>query len=84
MMVHSISADWLDAPVSVAQVEADLGAPSSGLRDEWEKLKSELQPGDRLMRFASPVESWQRLAGRAGIALVRDGKVIDAIVTMMN
>jgi hypothetical protein len=84
MMVHTISADWLDAAVSVEQVDADLGAPDSGVRAEWEKLKAEMQPGDLLVHFASPVESWERLAGRAGIALVRDGKVINAIVTMMN
>jgi hypothetical protein len=84
MMVHSISADWLDAVLSVDEVEADLGAPDSGVRDDWEKLKAEMKPGDLLMRFASPVESWERLAGRTGIALVRDGKVVDAIVTMVS
>ena len=43
-----------------------------------------MQPGDKLVRFASPAASWEDLAGRAGIALVRDGNVIDAFVTMMN
>ena len=84
MMVHSISPDWLDKPVSVEELDADYAAPDSGFHAEWEKLKSEMQPGDKLVRFASPVESWERLAGRAGIALVRDGRVIDAFVTMMN
>lgn len=84
MIGLSISPDWLDTPISVADVDADYGAPSSGLHAEWERLKSEMRPGDKLVRFASPVESWERLAGRAGIALVRDGKVIDAFVTMMN
>ena len=84
MRVHTISANWLDAVVSVEAVEADLGVPESGVCAEWDKMKAEMQPGDLLMHFASPVESWERLAGRAGIALVRDGKVIDAIVTMMS
>lgn len=76
--------DWLDKPVSVEEIDADYGASTSGVHADWEKLKSEMQPGDKLVRFTSPIESWQHLAGRAGIALVRDGKVIDAIVTMMN
>lgn len=76
--------DWLDKPVSVEEIDADYGASTSGLHADWEKLKSEMQPGDKLVGFTSPIESWQHLAGRAGIALVRDGKVIDAIVTMMN
>ena len=43
-----------------------------------------MRPGDRIVRFESPAASWEDLAGRAGIALVRDGEAIGAIVTMMN
>lgn len=43
-----------------------------------------MQPGDQLVHFVSSADSWKHLAGRAGIALVRDGKVIAAMVTMMN
>jgi hypothetical protein len=83
-MAEAVPAEWLDVPVSVEQLDADYGAPTSGLHAKWEKLKGEMQPGDKLMRFVSSADSWKNLAGRAGIALVRDGKVIDAFVTMMN
>jgi hypothetical protein len=33
---------------------------------------------------ASPADDWQHMAGRAGVALVRDGIPIEIIVTMMN
>jgi integrase len=32
----------------------------------------------------SPTESWQRFTGRMGVALLRERKVIDVIVTEMN
>jgi hypothetical protein len=83
-MADAVPADRLDTPVSIEQLDADYGTPQSGVHADWERLKAEMQPGDRLVRFASPVDSWKNLAGRAGIALVRDGKVIDAFVTMMN
>jgi hypothetical protein len=47
-------------------------------------LKSEIKPGDELWSFISPGDSWQRFTGRMGVALLRDGKVIDVIVTEMN
>ncbi len=78
----AVPAEWLQAPVSVAEIDAELGG--SRLREAWQKLKSEMRPGDRILRFESSAASWEDLAGRAGIALVRDGEAIDAIVTLMN
>jgi hypothetical protein len=43
-----------------------------------------MEPGDELWAFSSPPETWQHLCGRAGIALVRNGEVIEAMTTMMN
>lgn len=51
---------------------------------EWEALKAEMKPDDELWTFASPPDSWKKLAGSAGVALVRDGKVIGSIVTLRN
>jgi hypothetical protein len=51
---------------------------------EWEELKALVLPGDEIWIFSSQTESWKHLAGRAGVALVRDGVPIRAIVTMMN
>jgi hypothetical protein len=36
----------------------------------WLGLKPSMQPGDELYRFCTSHESWEHLAGRAGIALV--------------
>jgi hypothetical protein len=51
---------------------------------EWEVLKASMQPTDELWTFSSPPAAWQALAGRAGIALVRQGKVVATIITLMN
>ena len=43
-----------------------------------------MQPGDELWEFRSGRESWQHLAGRAGIALMRDGREVASLITMMS
>jgi hypothetical protein len=51
---------------------------------QWEELKANMRPGDELWTFASPAESWQHFAGRSGIALVRNKRIVCALVTLMN
>jgi hypothetical protein len=63
---------WLGKKITVEQ---------AGLTNDE---KAEMCPGDELWTFRSPPDSWQLLAGRAGIALVRDEKPIRTIITLMN
>lgn len=42
------------------------------------------QPDDEVWEFSSSKDSWNNLAGRAGVALVRKGAVIEINVTIMN
>jgi hypothetical protein len=93
-----IPAAWLIKKVSVAEAEAEhpgqrderakqhpeLARPFGALNVKWEALKADMQPNDELWTFSSPPRTWEDLAGRAGIALVRDGQVIEVIVTMLN
>ena len=50
----------------------------------WLRLVKKAVAGDRFYRFSSPQEDWDFLCGREGIALYRDGQVIDCIVLIMN
>ena len=89
---------WLDKKISVAEAEAahpginddrierfpDAARPFGFQNREWEALKAAMQPGDEIWTFASPADSWGNLAGRAGLALVRNGRAIKVIVTVMN
>jgi hypothetical protein len=96
--VAVIPASWLIKKTSVAEAEADhpgmrderaqqhpeLARPFGALNAKWEALKADMQPNDELWTFSSPPRTWEDLAGRAGIALVRDGIAIEIIVTMLN
>jgi hypothetical protein len=73
-----IPTDWLQDPITLQEADGQYRGV------EWESIKRQMQPGDQLVRFVSSFESWEHHAGRAGIALVREGKVVAAIVTLMN
>ena len=43
-----------------------------------------IQEGDVGWRFSSPPDSWKYLAGRAGFALVRDGKIVHSVTRILS
>jgi len=78
---------WLTERISFEQAEADNaidGVPFGAQANKWKAFKLKAQPGDEVWRFSSPPESWRALAGRAGIALVRNGEIVEKFVTLMN
>lgn len=66
---------WLVEKLDPAKVEKD---------DYVAKLTCLMLPGDELWSYSSPPGSWKHMMGRAGIALLRDGKPISEIRTRMN
>jgi hypothetical protein len=58
--------------------------PFGFLADDWKDLKAQMREGDELHAFSSEAASWEHLAGRAGVALVRDGEIVVSILTAMN
>ena len=52
--------------------------------NQWVNLCEEMKKGDELYVFRTPDESWDNLAGREGIALVRKGKIVAEIITIMS
>jgi hypothetical protein len=82
-----IPKQWLDQEVSVEQAEAQhmvAGIPFGASSEDWKRLKSRLEVGDSLWTYCSPFESFKAHAGRCGIAVVRSGKVVLQLVTLMN
>lgn len=71
-------------PDQLARNPKMLNKPFSADNHRWESLKSRMNAGDELWYFCSPPETWRHLAGRAGVALVRDGKVIETLIVLMN
>jgi hypothetical protein len=85
--VTTMNKEWLTTKTTVAELEAKhmhKGKPFGYQNAKWEALKAKIVNGDELWEFSSPPESWRSLAGRAGVALVRDGEVIDSIVTILS
>ena len=64
--------------------ESGQEVPFGYVHSQWKRLLSRMQEGDELWEFNSDEQSWKLLAGRAGVALLRDGKIIAEIVTSMN
>jgi len=58
--------------------------PFGFLHCEWREMVGSMREGDELWEYRSPEHFWEHLAGRAGIALVRKGEVVDAIATALN
>jgi hypothetical protein len=54
------------------------------VRTRWEPFIAHRQPGDELWRFHSPPPSWANKMGCSGYAIVRDGAIVEAFVTVMN
>jgi hypothetical protein len=89
-----MSKSWLrrKTSVSVAEAENMVEHPSLGpspvafgfSNAEWRELLNKMQETDELWEFSSGSDSWGNLAGRGGIALVRNGEIVDSIITIMN
>jgi hypothetical protein len=78
---------WLQKQLTVEEVEAEYrqeAVPFGGMNEQWVALRSQMIEGDEIWEFSSSAASWDHLAGRAGLALVRNGKAIDCIVTIIN
>lgn len=73
---------WLTERITVGQIEKKYGKRCGW--GSWGELEKQFEDGDEFYEYRSPPETWQQLRGRAGIALVKGGKVVDLIVTSLN
>jgi hypothetical protein len=48
------------------------------------RFRSEWRKGDQVFHWTTPRITWMTLCGRAGYAHVRNGKVLDSILTSLN
>ncbi|MDD5542003.1 MAG: hypothetical protein PHX83_02420 [Acidobacteriia bacterium] len=79
--------EWLTQKTTIEEQEAKRqyeGKTFGLMHTEWERFKSKIIDGDELWEFSSPPETWERLAGREGLSIVRHGEVIHSIVTAMS
>ena len=98
--IQNIGKAWLRNRITVEQVKAKhlsdnlTDDPIEAARrlqvarlfggHQWHEFLASVQEGDELWEFSSSDLSWNHLAGRAGIALVRNGEIFDCILTSIN
>lgn len=86
--------DWLNNKITVEEAESRFmdqdnrispdPVPFGFFNPLWEKLKSNMEEVDEIWQFSSPKDSWINMCGRAGVCIIKDGKITDHIVTAMN
>jgi hypothetical protein len=87
--------DWLQSKMSREEFEKEFANalgdperrflnPSSRFDGEFIEFLAMWQEGDELWTYSSPPETSRALMGRGGIALVRDGRSVAQIMTLMN
>jgi hypothetical protein len=50
----------------------------------WMSFLAQMEEGDELWEFRTCQFSWENLAGRAGIQIIRNGEIIGTKITSMN
>jgi len=80
----SIPARWLEKEISITHIDEYFVDWPVGKKAQWQLIKARMVEGDECWYFNSAGDSWKNLVGRSGYAIVRDGKPIDGIITMMN
>ena len=79
--------NWLVKQASIREAEEAHrvnGVSFGFMHDEWESLKSKMLSEDELWEFDSGPESWEQLMGWRGYAVVRNGEVVDMVITELN
>lgn len=79
-----IPSEWLTERVENAPTSYGGGSgPANALRTRmaWQKLQRQAGEGDELWAFANPAVGRGTPSGPTGYALVRDGKVVQSVVT---
>lgn len=81
--------DLVSMGVPDTQIEALIEAliarpPNRAGAGKLEAFLADAHPGDEIWRFRSPPDTWTKLCGRAGYGIVRDGRCVRIVVTMLN
>ncbi len=77
---------WLeDTPTTIEALCAECSHPGmsqplgNAISEFLNELALILRPNDQLFLFSSPSDTWERRAGKSGIATVRSGRVVRSI-----
>ena len=87
--IKEMNKSWLTRKITAEQEEAYyLRArelrPGDRFAIHLREFLAHRQDGDELWEFGTSDESWKMMAGRKGIAMVRNGEIFDGMTTRMN
>jgi hypothetical protein len=84
----SLPCEWISrrksSPEVVKRARIHGVKTEASQKDRVIELIRRMQPGDELRKFESPRETWKLRRGRRGYVVLRNGKPLFAIVTMLN
>jgi hypothetical protein len=69
---------------AIEALDAELQKPTGLVGYDYRRLRARAVPGDEVRTFSTGQLSWQAMMGSFGLALVRDGRSIDHVTTIMN
>lgn len=72
--------EWLARRVERSEVNEKVPKGHPRFQPFWD----ELRPDDEIWSYCSPMETWSKMCGRMGYAIVRDGEIVKSCVTLMN
>ncbi|QDT74520.1 hypothetical protein I41_37170 [Lacipirellula limnantheis] len=78
-------ASWLKEEVTIEEFEREYAlelAKHPSFARSWRSLLTRMKPGDSLRMWKNPPKWWKRGLGWGGIAIVRNGKVVDFLGTV--
>jgi len=85
---ENIPAEWLTEETTVDLLREKLSNLPVSMREKsWRAIltfSESMKTGDRLWRYSSSEESWERKCGSAGLAIVREGKIVAAVQLIRN
>ena len=69
---------------AIEALDAELEQSKGLVGHDYRRLRARAVPGDEVRTFSTGKLSWQAMMGSSGLALVRDGRSIDHVTTVMN
>ena len=87
------TSEWLTSRMSTEEFKQQFDrllnttkwfVPSSRCDAEYAEFLVRWQEGDELWRWSTPSWTWKAMMGRGGVAIVRDGKQVTRVMTILN
>lgn len=88
---NTVPKEWLTAQTTLQEIMAtcnnedpQVAAVANHYLNQAAPLFQQMQPGDELWNYSSPSGHWANNQGDAGLAIVRNGEIIDSMCMVRN